>query len=75
MKILGWLAVAIGILLLVVAGIYLTTPAHALPSFFPGYDSTLTKVHRTHGIGALGLALVCFAFAWFQTGKKSTKKE
>lgn len=72
MKILGLLAVCVGILFLVAAGVYFMTPAHALPSFFPGHDMTSTK-HIKHGIGAVGIALACFAFAWFKTGKKSTK--
>lgn len=73
MKLLGWLAILAGLLLLVASFMYFTTPAHALPSFFPGYDMTLTKIHKTHAIAAFCLALACFAFAWFQTGKKSSK--
>jgi len=75
MKVLGWVAVIVGILLLVAAGIYFTTPAHALPMFFPGYDAALSKIHITHAIGTFGLALACFAFAWFQTGKKLSKEK
>ncbi|MBI3342364.1 hypothetical protein HY024_04555 [Candidatus Curtissbacteria bacterium] len=53
---------------------YLITPANALPSFLPGYSSTLVKIHYKHGIGALLLGLAAFAFAWFQSGKKSPRK-
>src|SRR5205085_12667757 len=45
------------------------------PSFFPGHEAGLTKYHYKHGIGALLLGLGCFAFAWFQSGKKSDHKK
>jgi len=31
------------------------------------------KIHKTHGIGSLGIGILCFVFAWFQTPKKSSK--
>ncbi len=65
----------VGVVLIVVAIVYLTTPARALPVFFPGYDPSLTKIHRTHGLGALILGLGCFVLAWFQSGAKSGKQE
>lgn len=65
------LSVVIGIFLVLIAGIYFLEPAKSLPVFFPGHDGMLSKHHYRHGIGALALALGCFAFAWFQSGKKS----
>jgi hypothetical protein len=69
-------AVVVGIILIVVAVIYFVTPAHSLPSFFPGHVSaTSTEAnhhHTKHGIAALVVALACFAFAWFQTGPKAS---
>lgn len=65
-------SVLVGIVFLVIAGVYFMTPANHLPSFFPGFDSTVTKAHYKHGIGALGLAVATFIFAWFQSGKKSS---
>lgn len=73
MRILGLLAALVGVLFLVVAIMYFTIPAHSLPHFFPGFDPSDAKTHIKHGIGAVGLSLACFAFAWFQTGKKSSK--
>jgi drug/metabolite transporter (DMT)-like permease len=68
-------AVIVGVLLIVVAGIYFVTPEHSLPSFFPGHASPASPEadhhHSKHGIAALIVALACFAFAWFQTGPKS----
>ena len=55
-------------LLLVVAGVYLADTASSLPSFFPGHKAGSSHHHVKHGIAALVLALVCFVFAWFQTG-------
>ncbi len=72
-NILVALGVLLGIVFLIAAFLYFTLPAHALPSFFPGYDATLSKIHKTHAIGSLGLALVSFAFAWMSSGKKSSK--
>jgi hypothetical protein len=65
-------AVIVGILLIVVAIIYFVTPAHSLPSFFPGHVSSTSSEanhhHTKHGIAALIVALACFAFAWFASG-------
>lgn len=55
-------------LLLVVAAIYWADTASSLPSFFPGHKAGSSHHHVKHGIAALVLALVCFVFAWFQTG-------
>lgn len=68
-------AVIVGVLLIVVAIIYFTTPEKSLPSFFPGHASASSAEadhhHAKHGIAALIVALALFAFAWFQTGPKA----
>jgi NADH:ubiquinone oxidoreductase subunit 5 (subunit L)/multisubunit Na+/H+ antiporter MnhA subunit len=68
-------AIVLGILLVVVAIVYFTQPAHSLPSFFPGHASTgsaeANHHHAKHGIAALILALACFVFAWFQSGPEN----
>lgn len=62
-------AVLAGIVFLVIAIVYFVDTAHALPSFFPGHQSTPTNHHHVkHGIAALVVALGCFTFAWFQSG-------
>ena len=61
-------AVVLGILLLVVAVIYIADSADSLPSFFPGHEAGSSHHHVKHGIAALVVALGCFVFAWFQTG-------
>jgi hypothetical protein len=69
-------AIALGIVLIVVAIVYFVTPEHALPAFFPGHVAAggpeADSHHTKHGIAALVVALACFAFAWFQTGPKTS---
>ena len=68
--------VLVGVLLIVVAVVYFVEPAHSLPSFFPGHvsasDAEANHHHTKHGIAALVVALALFAFAWFQTGPKTS---
>lgn len=73
MKPLVILAGIVGIIFLILAAVYFSTPANSLPSFLPGFDASLTKIHYKHGIGLLLLALASFAFAWFKSGKKSSQ--
>jgi hypothetical protein len=69
---LVWLAVAVGIIFLIIGYIYATHTADTLPHWLPGYDLTMTKVHTKHALGAIVLAVASFVFAWFQTGPKAT---
>jgi hypothetical protein len=69
-------AVVLGVLLLIVGGIYLADTAHSLPSFFPGHvgasSSEAAHHHVKHAIAAFVVAALCFVFAWFQTGPSSS---
>jgi uncharacterized membrane protein HdeD (DUF308 family) len=69
-------AIVLGVVLIVVAIVYFVEPAHSLPSFFPGHvsasNSEASHHHTKHGIAALVVALACFAFAWFQSGPKTS---
>jgi len=60
------LCTVIGIALLVIAGIYLVTPADTLPSFFLGHEAGVTRVHVKHGIvsGAAGVVFLVLGW-WF----------
>jgi hypothetical protein len=69
-KLLAALALVLGIVFVVLAFVYWTTPASALPSFFPGYDPTMAGVHFKHGLASLILAILLFIYTWFATGKK-----
>jgi hypothetical protein len=55
----------LGIALIIVAAIYFLMPADALPSFFPGHETGLTRIRMKHGLvsGAAGVLLV--AAGWF----------
>ncbi len=66
-KILAIGAVLLGLIFVVLAGMYWLTPAGALPHYIPGFEAGVTTVHFKHGLGSLILALALFAYAWFAT--------
>jgi len=68
-------AAIVGILLLIIAYVYFTTPAEALPHFMPGFSAGSTHVHLKHAVASLLLGLAAFALAWFQSGKKSAQPQ
>jgi hypothetical protein len=66
-KLLTWGAIILGIVGMVCAYVYVTTPAGSLPGFMPGFESGVTTIHYKHAIGSFILALALFAFAWFKS--------
>jgi hypothetical protein len=50
----------LGVVLLVVAAVYVLVPADQLPEFFPGHEAGVTRVHLKHGVvsGVLGVVLL-----------------
>jgi hypothetical protein len=50
----------LGVVLLVIAAVYFLVPADQLPSFFPGHEAGVAKVHVKHGVaaGVVGLILI-----------------
>ena len=54
------IAYLLGVLLIVVAAIYLLVPADQSRSFFPGADAGIPRVRMKHGLasGAVGIALL-----------------
>ena len=50
----------LGVVLLVIAGVYFLIPADQLPGFLPGHEAGVTRVHTRHGIvaGVAGLVLL-----------------
>jgi hypothetical protein len=50
----------VGVILLVIAAVYVLVPADQLPGFFPGHEAGVTRVHMKHGVvaGVLGLILI-----------------
>lgn len=69
-RLISILAVIVGLVLLVVGYVYASRTAQHLPTWFPGYDASLTKVHTKHAIAGFVLAVGSFILAWFQTGSK-----
>ena len=59
----------LGIILIVVAGIYFVTPADTLPSFFPGHAAGVMHTHVKHGIVAGVAGIVLLAVGW-RMGRK-----
>ena len=51
---------SLGVVLLVIAAVYVLVPADQLPGFFPGHEAGVTRVHLKHGVvsGVLGLVLM-----------------
>jgi uncharacterized membrane protein HdeD (DUF308 family) len=69
-RLLVWLALVVGVVLVVVGIVYFAEPAKSLPGFFPGHAAGSTHHHVKHGIAAVLVGLACFVFAWFRTGPK-----
>jgi len=67
---LVWLAVVLGIVLIVIAVIYWVEPADSLPSFFPGHEAGSDHHHVKHGIAAFLLGVGAFVLVWFRTGPR-----
>jgi hypothetical protein len=55
----------LGVVLLIVAAVYFLLPADQLPSFMPGHEAGVARIHTKHGMIAAvaGLALIG-AGAW-----------
>lgn len=70
-RLLSIAAVALGIVFIGLAIMYLTVPPDSLPgpSLF-GHENGVSAVHVKHGIATFMLGLACFAFAWFRLGPK-----
>lgn len=70
-KTLSIISSIIGLILILLAFVYWLTPANSLPSYLPGYDPNLSRIHFKHGLGSFILGLGAFVYAWFKSGKKS----
>ena len=52
--------IVLGVVMLVVAGVYFLVPADQLPGFFPGHES-VARMHYKHGIAACVVGIVLLA--------------
>ena len=59
----------LGLVLIVIAGIYFMMPADALPGFFPGHETGLARIRVKHGLLSGGLCIVLMIGAWIM-GRK-----
>jgi len=69
-KSLAIIAGILGVVFLILAFVYWTTPASSLPTYLPGYDPAMGGIHFKHGLAALIVAVGLFIVVWFKTGKK-----
>jgi len=63
-------AYLLGIILIIIAGIYLAVPADSLPSFFPGHEAGLARVRLKHGIASGAVGVILLLIGWF-VGRRS----
>jgi drug/metabolite transporter (DMT)-like permease len=57
--------IVLGVILLILAGVYFMMPADQLPSFLPGHEAGVTRVHTKHGIVAAVAGVVLIAAGWW----------
>ncbi len=55
----------LGLALIAIAVMYFLMPADALPSFFPGHETGLTRVRYKHGVASAVAGVVLLAIGWF----------
>lgn len=53
--------ILLGVVLLVVAGVYFVAPADQLPGFLPGHEAGSTHMHTKHGIVSAAAGVVLLA--------------
>lgn len=63
-RFLAIILIILGVVAIVAGVLYLTQPAHSLPTFFPGYAAHVLSKHPKRGYAgiALGVVLVIAAF-------------
>jgi hypothetical protein len=69
-RLLIFICVVVGILLIALAVLYWAEPAKSLPSFMPGHQAGSSTVHVKHGIAAFLLGVGAFVLAWFSSGPR-----
>ncbi len=60
----------LGIVFIIIAVVYFVIPADQLPSFMPGHEAGVMRVHMKHGLLAAVIGVVLFAIGWFM-GRRS----
>ena len=55
----------LGLVLIVVAVVYFVMPADQLPSFMPGHEAGVARVHMKHEIVSGVAGVILLAAGWF----------
>jgi hypothetical protein len=55
----------LGVVLLIVAAVYFLMPADQLPSFMPGHEAGVMRVHSKHGVVAGVAGIVLLVAGWW----------
>lgn len=61
-------AILVGLILVVIGVVYITTPASGLPGFLPGHEANSVAHHTKHGLLAIALGICAFVAARFVGG-------
>jgi uncharacterized membrane protein HdeD (DUF308 family) len=71
-SVLVGILVIVGVAAIVAGVLYLTQPAHSLPTFFPGYAAHVVGKHRNRGYAgiAFGTVLIIIALVVGFTGSR-----
>ena len=69
-RVLAIILLVVGVAAIAAGVLYVTQPAHSLPTFFPGYAAHAVGKHTKRGYAgiALGVVLVVVAFVVALTG-------
>ena len=59
------IAIVLGLVLIAIAVMYFMMPADQLPTFFPGHEAGVTRIHMKHGIVSGVAGVVLLAVGWF----------
>ena len=57
--------ILLGVALLIIAGVYFLIPGEQLPSFFPGHETGVMRLHIKHGVVAAVAGVVLLAAGWW----------
>ena len=58
------IAYVLGVLLILMAMIYLMMPAESLPAFLPGHEVGLARPRMKHGIAAGAVGIILLVVGW-----------
>jgi hypothetical protein len=63
------LMTVLGLALVAIAVMYFTMPADQLPTFLPGHEPGIMRVHMKHGAVAAAAGMALLAIGWIMGGR------